>query len=87
MSGPLLITCFQEPVYFWCVNESDLADVSSEGLRAKYNKIGYLPYISNPALAGFNYARWGVASPWPKSQEYSWGNSSFLSYIDTTLTV
>jgi hypothetical protein len=33
------------------------------GLRAKYNKIGYLPYISNPALVGFHHARCGVASP------------------------
>jgi hypothetical protein len=24
------------------------------GLRANYNKIRYPPYISNPALAGFN---------------------------------
>ena len=33
------------------------------GLRAKYNKIGYFPYISNPALAGFNM---GVVESLPR---------------------
>ena len=26
--------------------------------RANYNKMGYLPYISNPALVGFNCSLW-----------------------------
>jgi len=47
----------------------------TEGLRAQYNKIGYLPYISNPALAGFNHARCGVAFPWPRLREYFWRKS------------
>jgi hypothetical protein len=31
--------------------------------RGKCIKIGYLLYTENPALAGFNHARCGVASP------------------------
>ncbi|MEJ2363784.1 MAG: hypothetical protein P8075_19405 [Deltaproteobacteria bacterium] len=47
-----------------CLSEHQAGPAMRDwGLRAKYNKIRYLPYMPNPALAGFNHARCGVTSP------------------------
>ena len=49
----------------WCFRKKDIAMRWRE--NANSNKTGYLPYISNPACAGFNCSLWMSLPRWPVS--------------------